>query len=143
MRLTSERRCLAASLRSLAERLGLVGRRVLGGGAVAAVSSAVSRLSAASRLRSCDRCSDALTVSTPSVRRPASACSARFRSTGPSARERARSIDTSARLSVVFTDWPPGPDDRENRHDRSSGGITAPRIWIGPVTLPMIRQQAT
>jgi hypothetical protein len=34
----------------------------------------------------------------------------------------------------VFTDCPPGPDDLEKRQDNSSGGITAPRTWMGVVT---------
>lgn len=139
MRLISDRLCLSASRRSRAPRLGLVGRRVAGGGAVAAVSSAERRLSAASRFRNWERCSDAVTVSTPPVSRAASARRARSLSTGPSASERATSYETSTRLSVVLTDCPPGPDDRENRQDSSSGGITAPRMWIGAVTSPMIR----
>jgi hypothetical protein len=31
----------------------------------------------------------------------------------------------------VFTPWPPGPDERENRHDSSDRGIiTDPRTTI-------------
>lgn len=65
-RLICDLRRLLASRRSRAALLGLVGRRAAGGGAVAAVSSAESRLSAAARFRSWERCSAALTVSTPS-----------------------------------------------------------------------------
>jgi hypothetical protein len=35
------------------------------------------------------------------------------------------SKDSSTRLSVVFTDCPPGPDDRENRSRSSAAGITS------------------
>ena len=56
---------MSASLRSRAARLGLVGRRGRGGGPVASVSSAAMRSAAASRLRSWDLVSDAVTVSTP------------------------------------------------------------------------------
>ncbi len=70
--------------------------------------------------------------------RSASAISARSLSTGPSADEAARSYDNSTRLSLVLTDCPPGPDDRENRQDSSSAGITLPRTWIGSATLTMI-----
>jgi hypothetical protein len=82
-------------------------------------------------------------VITPSTSLPASARSARSRRTGPSALDEATSNDTSARLSVVFTDWPPGPDDLENRHVSSSGGITAPRTLMGPATVPWCLRRAT
>jgi len=36
----------------------------------------------------------------------------------------------------VFTDCPPGPDDREKRQDSSSAGITAPRTSIETATHP-------
>jgi hypothetical protein len=35
---------------------------------------------------------------------------------------------------VVLTDWPPGPGDRENRQDSSSGGITVPRTITSMLT---------
>ena len=74
IRLISERRRLAASLRSRAPRLGRVARRGAGGGAVASIRIAASLLAAAWRLRNWDRCSEAVTVSTPSTsRRPARA----------------------------------------------------------------------
>jgi hypothetical protein len=41
--------------------------------------------------------------------------------------------DNSARLSVVFTDWPPGPEDLENRQKSSSVGITMPRALTSMV----------
>ena len=35
------------------------------------------------------------------------------------------SKESSTRLSVVLTDWPPGPEDRENRSRSSPAGITS------------------
>ena len=134
MRLTSERRRLAASLRSRAARLGRVARRGAGGGAVASVRMAVSLLAAAWRLRNWDRCSEAVTVSTPSISLPARARNARSLSTGGSEDVAARSKESSTRLSAVFTDCPPGPGDREKRQDSSAGGITAPRTLTGGTT---------
>jgi len=78
-------------------------------------------------LRSWERNSDAATVSTPSTSLPVNACSARCLWPGGSAAEFATSKDSSTRLSVVFTDWPPGPGDLENRQDSSSAGMTVPR----------------
>jgi hypothetical protein len=60
--LICEVRFLAASLRSRAARLGLVGRRGRGGAAVASVSSADMRSAAASRVRDWDLVSAAVTV---------------------------------------------------------------------------------
>jgi hypothetical protein len=133
-RLMRDRRCLSASRRSTEPRVGLVGRRGGRGGAVASVSSAVSLAAAASRLRSCDLYSLAVTVITPRDNRPDSAASARSRSTGGSAAVPAISKESSAWLSVVLTDWPPGPDDRENRQESSSGGIMMPRTVTSIVT---------
>jgi hypothetical protein len=42
-------------------------------------------------------------------------------------RERSTSNDSSARLSVVLTDCPPGPDEREKRHDSSASGTVNER----------------
>src|SRR5258708_3177296 len=85
------RRCLAASLRSTDALVGFVGRRGGAGGAVASVSSSESLAAAASRLRNCDRCSDAATVITPFVSRRASARIARSLSGWGSAVDAARS----------------------------------------------------
>jgi hypothetical protein len=126
-RLVCDRRCLSASLRSRAARLGLVGRRAGGGGAVASASSADKRDAAASLLRSCERYSEAVTVITPSTSLPSSARIARSFSSSGKTSDEARSYESSTRLSVVFTDWPPGPGDLENRHDSSSAGIITPR----------------
>jgi polyphosphate glucokinase len=64
---------------------------------------------AARRFCSCERCSLAVTVSTPSTSRLASRSSALACRAGGSAVVRARSHDSSTRLSLVLTDWPPGP----------------------------------
>jgi hypothetical protein len=42
--------------------------------------------------------------------------------------------ESSTRLSLVFTDCPPGPEDLENRHDSSSARIVLPLTTIGSVT---------
>jgi hypothetical protein len=139
-RLSCERRCFAASLRSTDPRVGRVRLRCLGG-AVASVSSALSRAAAASRLRNCDRYSLAVTVTTPSARRPARAPSARSFSGCGSASDVAMSNESSAWLSVVLTDCPPGPDDRENRQDSSSAGIVMPRTVTSRLTAACLSQQ--
>jgi hypothetical protein len=131
MRLVSERCFFAASLRSRAARLGRVARRGGGGGAVASVRIAASLLAAACRLRSWERCSEAVTVSTPPASLPASARSARSLSSGGSADVEARSKDSSTRLSAVLTDCPPGPGDLEKRQDSSPGGISTSRTLTG------------
>jgi hypothetical protein len=136
IRLMSERRRLAASLRSRAARLGRVARRGAGGGAVASVRMAASLLAAACRLRSWERCSEAVTVRTPPASLPDRARSARSLSTGGSADVAAKSKESSTRLSAVLTDCPPGPGDLEKRHDSSPGGITAPRMLTGYITRP-------
>jgi hypothetical protein len=55
-------------------------------------------------------------------------------SAGLKADEAARLKESSTRLSLVLTDWPPGPEDLENRHDSSSAGIVLPLTTIGSVT---------
>src|SRR5215472_17029439 len=85
------RRRLAASLRSTDPLVGFVGRRGGGGGAVASVSNSESLVAAASRLRNCDRYSEATTVITPFESRLASARSARSLSGSGSAADAARS----------------------------------------------------
>ena len=135
-RLIVERRFLASIRRSTEPFVGLVSRRARAGGAIAAPSSSTSRRSAASRFRSCERCSDAVMLSTPSVNRPASRSNALARCVSLSEGELAMSKSNSARESVVFTPWPPGPDDRENRQDNSDSGITIDRTLSGPGTRP-------
>ena len=68
-RLVSLCRRLASRRRSRDARVGFVGRRGGGGGSMAPATSPPSRAIAASRLRSCDRRSDATTVITPSTQR--------------------------------------------------------------------------
>lgn len=123
-RLISPRRFFSAIRRSFAARDGRVGRRWRGGGAIASATRATSRASAACRFRNCDRCSDAVTVRTPSTRRPARRADARSRWTGERAVDSANRHDNSTRVSDVFTDWPPGPLDRENRQESSAAGMT-------------------
>jgi len=66
-----------------------------------------------------------VTVSTPSVSLLASRRSARSRACSGSEGDRRTSNDNSTRLSVVLTDCPPGPEDRENRSRNSLAGITS------------------
>ena len=82
---------------------GRVARRARGGGAIAEATSPPSRAAAASRLRSCERCSDAVTVSTPWTSRAPSRSTARSWSAGGSSSDPVRSQDSSTRESVVFT----------------------------------------
>jgi hypothetical protein len=97
--------------------------------AVAAIARRGWRhLRAASRLRSWERSSWAVTVSTPPTNLPESRSSARDRCTGPSAVVPATSRLSSTRESAVFTDWPPGPDERLNRHRSSRSGIRIERV---------------
>ena len=69
-------------------------------------------------------------MSTPSTRRSASRCSARARCQLDSEGEFATSKLTAALESLVLTDCPPGPLERENRHVSSLAGIASePRTW--------------
>src|SRR4029077_17645541 len=56
--------------------------------------------------------------------------------TGGSTVEAARSKESSAWLSVVLTDWPPGPCEREKRHESSSGGTVMPRTMTSRLIAP-------
>lgn len=80
---------------------------------------------AISRLRSWDRSSDAVTVMEP----PMSLRPRRLRSNCRCSSVRVVDPATfhvnSARLSVVLTCWPPGPDERENRQLSSAAGIVS------------------
>jgi hypothetical protein len=113
---------LSVSRRSISPRDGMVGRRVRGGGANAPRSTDTRRAAAASRLRSCERCSEAETTSTPSVSRSPRRDTARSRRNGGIDGLVATSNDNSTLLSVVLTPCPPGPLDRENRHRSSEAG---------------------
>ena len=137
-RFVSERLRFAAIRRSTARRLGRVGRRLGGGGATAAASISAIRSSAASRLRSWDRCSDAVTVSTPSTRRPARRSNARVRWTGPKALVVATSRLNSTRESAVLTDCPPGPDEWLNLQRNSPSGTTIERLTRRGPTMPAV-----
>jgi hypothetical protein len=130
--LTSVRRFFASKRRSLAPRLGRVGRRDGGGGRRASATTAASRARAAFRLRNCSRCSDAAIVRTPSTTRPLRRSSSRSRWSGERTAEPATSHTSSARESAVFTPCPPGPDDRENRQDSSDSGIVSPESTRRP-----------
>jgi hypothetical protein len=131
-RLTSVRRFFALSRRSLAPRLGIVGRRDGEGGRRASATTAASRARAASLLRNWARCSDAAMVSTPSTRRPFRRSRSRSRWSGERTAEPAASQTSSARESAVFTPCPPGPEDRENRQDSSDSGIVIPESTRRP-----------
>ena len=133
----SPRRFFSAMRRLFDPFDGRVGRRLRAGGAIASATRALSLASAAERLRSWDRCSEAATVSTPSTSRPDRRCTARSRRVGERTGEAARSQDSSTRESVVLTDCPPGPLDRENRQRNSPSGITTEgRTCRSPGTPP-------
>src|SRR5699024_9578564 len=111
--LISERRRLASSRRRLAALLGLVGRRGIGG-MIASLSRAARRSRAATRLRCCERCSEALIVSIVPFRRSSRCVIARRFWTSLSADVCPTSKLTWTRESVVLTLCPPGPEEREN-----------------------------
>ncbi len=97
---------------------------------------------AASRLRSCERRSDAATVIVPSTSAAPRRRRARDRCASVSAVELARSHVSSTRESVVLTCWPPAPDEREKRHVSSAAGI----VTVGPTrtsSMPALYQAGT
>lgn len=105
---------------------------------MAAATTEESRASAASRFRSCERCSEAVIVSTPPTNRPASRSIALAFSPGESKSEPARSQDNSTRESVVFTPCPPGPLEREKRQFSSPSGMSRPgRISTSAMRSPL------
>ena len=124
---TCARRRFPSTRRRCEPLVGFVGTRVRGGGPSASRSWSASRTRAATRLRCCERCSEALTTS-----RGPSRLTARARWVSVSDGEPARSSESSTRLSVVFTDCPPGPDDFENCSTSSPAGITRPSGNPGP-----------
>ena len=74
----------------------------------------------------------------PAVSRGPSRCNARSRSRSGMLGDVARSKMSCTRESVVFTPCPPGPDERENRHDSSDRGIiTDPRTTILSAMAPI------
>ena len=116
--LISERRRLASSRRRLAAPAsGLVGRRGIGG-MIASLSRAARRSWAAARLRCCERCSEALIVSTVPFRRSSRCVIARRFWTSVSADVCPTSKLNWTRESVVLTLCPPGPEERENCSDK-------------------------
>src|SRR5699024_7839963 len=129
LRFRSPRRFLASRRRCRAARLGLVGLRRRGGGAVASARIWLIRSTASTLLRACERCSCTLTVSTPSTKRPDRRSRARSRRVRPRPRQEVTSIDSDTRVADVLTCCPPGPAEREKRHRRSSAGmVTEPKV---------------
>jgi len=125
-RLRSVRRFFASRRRCSAPRLGLVGLRNGAGGRRASATTSASRARAASLLRNCARCSDAVIVSIPSTIRPLARSRSCSRCTGERTEDPATSHTSSTRESAVFTPCPPGPDERENRQESSDSGIVSP-----------------
>ncbi len=121
----ADRCCLVASRRRSEPRVGLVGRRRGAPGARPSVMSSASFPRAISRLRSWDRCSEAVTVSIPVMSRCPSRLSSMVRSWSESTAEPAMFQESSTRVSVVLTCWPPGPDERENLQWSSEAGIVS------------------
>lgn len=125
-------RCLfASSRRSLDARVGFVGRRGVTG-ASASRKIEASRVRASALLRSCDRCSDAVTVRTPSDSWEASRLRALVRCVSLSAVVVEISMLSWTRESEVLTPWPPGPEACENRSLSSTPGIVTPLGIPGP-----------
>ena len=116
--------------RSAAALVGRVGRRARGGGAVASFSNSTNRCSAALLFCSCERCSDAAITTHPSTNLDSSLTNARARRWSLNPREFTTSNINCALESVVFTLWPPGPDDLVNFHINSACGITTDLLTI-------------
>lgn len=96
------------------------------GGATASRKSAINRCRAAVRFIRCERCSDALMVSTVPALLSASWSTTRLRWVSFSAVVVAKSKLSCTRESVVLTPWPPGPEERENCSTSSLAGIRKP-----------------
>lgn len=120
-----ERCSLVARCLILEPRVGLDFRRGADAGARPELTSSASLARAISRLRSCERCSEAAMVISLPFRRRASRVSRRFLSSSRRTAEVPMFHESSARLSEVFTCCPPGPDDRENRQASSEAGIVS------------------
>ena len=123
---SSERRFFASRRRRTEPRVGFVFRRGGGGGASASRNRAAMRSRASARLRTCERCVDALTVSTVPSRRCSRLWRARRRWASESDAHVAMSMESCTLLSVVLTPWPPGPDAFANRSVRSAAATTRP-----------------
>ncbi len=124
-RFVADRCSFAARRPRFDPRVGLVGRRWTAPGARPAVMSSASLPKAISRLRSWERCSEAVTVITPVMRRRPRRMASIVRCPSESAAEPAMFQESSTRLSEVFTCCPPGPDERENRQRSSDAGIVS------------------
>ena len=122
----------AARCRCADPRVGFVALRTVLGARPATTMSA-SLVKALSRLRNCERCSEAVTVITPSTSRFSNRRSKISRWLSVNASEVATFQDSSALLSVVLTCCPPGPDERENRQPSSEAGI----VRVGEISRSM------
>ena len=124
---------LAVILRSTAPRPGRVAR--LERCTCAALSiNAPSRTSASARFLIWDR-----SVETTTLTCSPSAAITRAVTASPSPAS-ATSHTNSAFESVVFTCWPPGPDERENRHVNDTGSSRRPAGVTGSVGSTATRQ---
>ena len=124
--LMAPRRFFASSRRRWDPRVGRVALRRAGGGVSASRRMPASLSRAAARLRDWDRCSEAAITIRPPTSRPSRLCSRRARCGSLKADEDAGSNRSSTRLSVVLTDCPPGPGEREKRSSNSPAGIVRP-----------------
>jgi hypothetical protein len=132
---------LSSIRRWRAPRLGFVATRGGFGGATASRSSAASRVLASSRFMSWLRSPDEAIVSTPSASRFSSRPSARRRAQSGSVGDRRTSNESSTRLSVVFTDCPPGPDEREKRSRSSLAGMISQLFTRNSSATPLVCQR--
>ena len=129
--LVSERRRFPSSRRRREPLVGRVGRRT-GAGTRASRRSAARRSLAALRLRRCERCSAAPTVSTVPESLPARRSRTSARWGALNAVVVARSRESWTRESAVLTPWPPGPEAWENCSTSSPAGTLRPRGAPGP-----------
>lgn len=121
----ADRCTFAARRRRFEPRVGFVARRRAPSGAIPSATRPASLARAISRLRSCERCSEAVTVMTPAMRRRSSRVSSMSRWPSETAVESPTFQKSSTRLSEVLTCCPPGPDERENRQPSSEAGIVS------------------
>lgn len=129
--LVSERRRFPSSRRRREPLVGRVGRRTRAG-TRASRRIAARRCLAAVRLRRCERCSAALTVSTVPESLPESRSRTSSRWVSLSAVVVPRSRESCTRESEVLTPWPPGPEAWENCSTSSPAGTLRPRGAPGP-----------
>ena len=129
---SSERRFFASRRRRTEPRVGFVFRRRGGGGASASRNRVAMRSRASVRLRTCERCVDALTVRTVPSKRCSRLRKMRRRWASESDAHAAMSMESCTLLSVVLTPWPPGTDAFANRSVRSAAATTRPPGIPGP-----------